>query len=272
MVQHSLDLVDLTVSSHERHLDAGRVRSACSAAGLTVHSTFTGLAAYSSNLMLDPEGRRRAAAETWFRRVIDYTAKTGAAGAGGHVGAYGNDDWNDPARRARLEAGLKEALRRLAGAARRAGLDFFLIENMAAAREPSTMDGIERLLAQGDRHRVPVQLCLDVGHMCVHGTQGAERDPYAWLRRFGPRAPIVHLQQSDATGDHHWPFTPEKNRLGRIEPVGVLESLAASGASDVALILEVIPPFEADDSTVLDDLEVSVAYWRRALDQFRGAN
>lgn len=51
----------------------------------------------------------------------------------------------------------------------------------------------------------------------------------------------------------------------RIEGGAVLASLAASGATDVTLILEVIPPFEADDDQVLDDLVASVGYWRDAL-------
>ena len=33
----------------------------------------------------------------------------------------------------------------------------------------------------------------------------------------------------------------------------------------VAMILEVIHPFEADDDQVLDDLRVSAEYWRQAL-------
>ncbi len=265
LVQHSLDLVDLTVSSRLRGQDAGRLRSACGTAGLTLHSTFTGLAAYSSNLLLDPQPVRRAAAEAWYRRAIDFSAAAGARGTGGHVGAYSTYDWRDPARRRLLEDGLRAALHRLAGAAHRAGLEVFYVENLAAAREPSTMDAVERLLMQGDRNHVPLRLCLDVGHMCVPGTVGLERDPYAWLRRFGPQAPLVHLQQSDATGDHHWPFTPEKNSQGRIDAVRVIDALSTSGVGAVALILEVIPPFEADDDVVLDELEASVAYWRQAL-------
>ncbi len=74
----------------------------------------------------------------------------------------------------------------------------------------------------------------------------------------GARTPIVHLQQSDAAGDHHWPFTAAYNARGRIEAQPVLEALADSGAEDVSLILEVIPPFEADDRQVLEDLRESV--------------
>jgi len=112
---------------------------------------------------------------------------------------------------------------------------------------------------------VPVVACLDVGHQCAPGATGDDADPYVWLERLGGLAPVVQLQQSDATADHHWPFTPEANRAGRIEAGRVLRAIGASGASEVALILEIIHPFEADDDRVLDDLRASVEYWRRAL-------
>jgi hypothetical protein len=79
----------------------------------------------------------------------------------------------------------------------------------------------------------------------------------------------VHLQQTDISGDHHWPFTEETNRVGRIEAQRVLSALDASGAEQVTLILEVIPAFEAADGQVLNDLEASVRYWKAALNRHR---
>ena len=121
------------------------------------------------------------------------------------------------------------------------------------------------LLTEGDAERVPIRLCLDVGHMCVPGTTGPDRDPYAWLRELGRAAPVVQLQQSDASGDHHWPFTPARNAAGRIDARHVLAALVDGGVTETALILEVIPAFEQADDEVLDDLERSVDHWREAL-------
>jgi sugar phosphate isomerase/epimerase len=264
LVQHSLDLVDLLAPSHRRLAEAERVRKACLAHGLDLHSTFTGLVAYSSNLLLDPEPAKRRAAEAWYRCAIEFSAAAGAKGTGGHVGAYSATDWGDAARRSKLDAELRAALRRLSGLAKRSGLRALYVENLAAPREPSTMAEVTRLLTLSDTRHVPLEICLDIGHMCVPGTRGAERDPYAWLRSFSPRA--VHVQQSDAKGDHHWPFTAEFNRMGRIDAMRVIDILSKSGAPEVALILEVIPPFEAADEVVLEGLAASVRYWRKALD------
>jgi D-erythrulose 1-phosphate 3-epimerase len=265
LVQHSLDLVDLDAGSRYRATQADSVLRACATNGIQVHSTFTGLAAYSSNLLLHPDAEARRRAEAWFGRAIEFTARAGAQATGGHVGALTVPDWEDAGRSRKLNRMLGASLARLAHAARDAGLEALLIENLAPAREPSTMEWVDSLLSDGGGDRVPVRLCLDVGHLCTPGTSGDERDPYAWLRRFGRRSPVIHLQQSDASADHHWPFTPEANAAGRIEASRVLQALNDSGAEDVALILEVIPAFEADDRQVIRDLQASVAYWRDAL-------
>ena len=177
LVQHSLDFVDLDAPRPLVERQAAAVRAACDQAGLELHSTFTGLAVYSSNLLLHPDPELRARAEGWYRQAIAFTATVGARATGGHVGAYSVADWRDQLRRDALEGELRAALRRLAAVARLAGLEELYVENLAAAREPSTMDGVLRLLTGGDDEHVPVLLCLDVGHQCVPGTTGPDRDP-----------------------------------------------------------------------------------------------
>jgi len=270
LVQHSLDLVDLDAPAAEITGQAARLRAACTGEGLALHSTFTGLAAYSSNLLLHPDRSARGRAREWYRRAISFTADTGAGSTGGHLGAFSVEDFRDRARKAQLWAELQDSLGELAAYARERGLSSLLAENLAAAREPSTMAMIASLLTDGDRSHVPIMLCLDVGHQCVPGTSGADRDPYAWLERLGARAPVVQLQQTDGKADHHLPFTPETNAAGIIEPAKVLAALDRSGAADVALILEIIPPFEQDDDQVLEDLRQSAAFWRAALRDHAG--
>lgn len=261
LIQHSFDLVDLGVD------DPVALRRDLAELDLVLHSTFTGLAAYSSNLLLHPAPGARRAAEDWYRAAIAWTSAAGGGATGGHVGAFSVADWFDPAARRERWSDLQAALDRLAAEARSAGLDHLQVENLAAAREPSTMAMIRDLVTAGDAGHVPIRLCLDVGHMCVPGTSGSERDPYAWLSEMGPLATVVQLQQSDADGDHHWPFTPARNAQGRIEADRVIDALGAGGVASAALILEVIPAFEQPDGEVLDDLTASVDYWRDALDR-----
>ena len=120
-------------------------------------------------------------------------------------------DWVDPERRAERWEGMKRDLESIAAHASAAGLDYLLVENLVSVREPSTMAQIEELLTEGDAEHAPWRLCLDVGHQCVPGTEGDERDPYAWLRHFGSQLVEVQLQQSDGFADHHWAFTAEHN-------------------------------------------------------------
>ncbi len=265
LVELSLDLIEDIGSPAERERAAEQVRAALSQYRLQADTTFTGLAAYSQNLLMHPDPQRRRAAVDWYLAVIDMTARLGAKGTGGHVGAMSVSDWSDPARRADRWSGLRQGLAELTRHAHDAGLDYFLVENLASCREPSTMSGLEALLTDGDSERVPVRLCLDLGHQCVPGTSGPDRDPYAWLRHFGSTLAEVQLQQSDGVADRHWPFTSERNGVGRVDPGRVLDVLADSGASDVLLILEVIPAFEQDDAEVVADLRASAEHWVSAL-------
>lgn len=266
LVQHSLDLTDLAGDETLLAVQADEVRSACARAGVLIDSVFTGLAAYSSNLMLGPTRGGRERAVAYWAQAIRLAAKLEAGSVGGHLGSLSRADADNPARRAALWEELDRHLEDLRWQAGALGVSTLLAENMACDREPSHMAELRRLMRDGDRERAAVRLCLDVGHHCVPGTSGEERDPYAWLRALGGVAAVVHLQQTTADGDGHWPFTAQRNAIGRIEASRVLDALAESGAIEVALIIEVIPSFEADDRSVLADLRESVDYWKHALD------
>jgi D-erythrulose 1-phosphate 3-epimerase len=267
LVELSLDLMDDIGGPAERDRTAGEILAALSRHGLRAETTFTGLVAYCTNMLMSPDAARRRAALDWYLAVVDLTARLGAKGTGGHVGAMSVADWSAPARRAERWSGLRRDLAEIAGRARAAGLEYLLVENMAAPREPSTIGSVEELLTGGDAAHVPIRLCLDVGHQCVPGTTGADRDPYAWLRHFGGRLAEVQLQQSDGLADHHWPFTPRRNAAGRIDPGRVLDTLADSGAEDVLLVLEVIPAWEEEDGQVIAGLRSSVAAWKGAMSE-----
>jgi sugar phosphate isomerase/epimerase len=270
-VELSLDLLagptafDLLTGPAARDRLAEQTRAALARHGLRAGTVFTGLAAYSLNLFMHPDAEYRAAARRWYRQAIDLTAQLGATAVGGHVGALTVPDGADPATRAQRWAGLREHLADLAAYAQERGLDHLLVENLVTDREPSTISSIENILAERSVAHAPVQLCVDLGHPFVCGGSPADRDPYAWLAHFGPRIAEVQLQQSDGLADHHWPFTPERNATGLVDPARVLDTLAGAGVTDILLILEVIPPFEQDDRQVIGDLRASAEVWRQAL-------
>ena len=265
LVELSLDLLEGFETPTGRQRVAAENRAALDGAGLAAVGTFTGLNGYSHNLLMHPDPVARQAALAWYEAVVDLTGELGLAGAGGHVGAMSAPDWRNPQARAARWADLKAALATLSARARAAGLEHLLVENLVPVREPATMAQVADLLTAGDADHVPVGVCVDLGHMCVPGTSGPERDPYAWLARFGAELVEVQLQQSDAEGDHHWPFTPERNRQGRIEAGRVLDALDAAGAREVTLILEMIPGWEQPDDELRADLVATADYWRAAI-------
>ncbi len=267
--QFSLDLVDPLLDPATTHAYAEAVQACAAASGLQVHSTFTGLAAYSWSQLLHPDPAMRAGALRWYERAIEFTAWLGAAGTGGHPGAFSVRDADELERKRTLLAELRDRLGELSRYAADRGLAFLLFENMAVTREPGhTIEEALALSATPTDGGAPLVLCLDVGHPCALHTGTASDDYLAWLRTDWPRTPVVHLQQTDRTGDHHWPFTVEYNRLGMVQAAQVVEAVRAwHRASDIYLFLEPIHPFEADDTTVLDDLRQSVRHWREALGQ-----
>jgi D-erythrulose 1-phosphate 3-epimerase len=265
--QLSLDLVESFQDEASTDAYAERVRQLAAGAGLQIHSTFTGLSAYSWSLLLHPEAAMRSAATRWYERVIDFTARLGAEAAGGHIGAFSVRDAADGARREARLFEMLERLRHLSHYADTRGLSYLLFENMAVTREwGHQMSEAHTLVELDTSHGVPFVLCLDIGHPCALHTGTSSDDYLAWLAEPWPRTPIVHLQQTDHTGDHHWPFTGEFNRQGVIQAEAVLQAVEQwTPDTDVYMFLEPIHPFEADDALVLGDLRESVRYWREAL-------
>jgi sugar phosphate isomerase/epimerase len=266
--QFSFDLVDPLLDEAALLAYADEVRASAAAHGLFVHSTFTGLAAYSWSQLLHPDARLRAAAMRWYERAIDFTARLQAWGTGGYLGALSVQDAANPERRALLLAELKTRLAALTRYAAARGLRFLLFENMAVVREWGySLEEAYEISALQSTGGLPLLLCLDVGHPCALRTGTASDDYRAWLAYPWPHTPVIHLQQTERGSDHHWPFTAEYNRRGLVRAGEVLTALRGRSEEDVYLFLEPIHPFEADDALVLAELRESVAYWRAALQE-----
>ncbi len=265
--QVTLDLFEPGLDPEHSTAAARAIARASSRAGITLHSTFTGLAAYSSNLLLDPDPLVRSAAERWFGRAIELTAEMGAAGTGGYLGAFSVSDSADPATRRRRLDGLTAAMVRLSQRASASGLSFLMFENMAVEREfGHRIEEAHELEERASTGPVPWVLCLDLGHPCALRTGTRSDDPVAWLSERWRSTPVLQIQQANRGGDFHWPFTPERNAEGLLDPRRVVRYLAGWPADEpVLLFLEVIHPAEHPDDGVLADLRQSVACWREAM-------
>ena len=274
IVRESLGLRDCQVSLDlfEPGLDLSMVMSAARSlaraaqrSDVVLHSSFTGLAGYSSNLLLHPDPEARQAARHWFERAIDLTAEMGAAGTGGFLGAFSVSDATNTGTRGQRIAELAEAMVGLSEHAARAGLSFLLFENMAVPREfGHSIPEAHRLEELGAGGPVPWILCLDLGHPCALSTGTPSDDPLHWLDESWWHTPVIQIQQANRDGDFHWPFTPERNGEGLLSPQAVVESLVAAG-TDTSLFFEIIHPAEHPDDAVLDDLRQSVECWQAAL-------
>jgi sugar phosphate isomerase/epimerase len=262
-VQFSFDLLDPRSTQDAVEHMAGLIMDAVKRYSIVVHSTFTGLAAYSFNLLSHPDPVMRQDALDWYMRAVDFTAKIGVKAAGGHIAAKNVKDYRDSSRRAYIDSALFDLVNALRRYAQAKGLEMILWEPMPVPREtPWTMAETEEVLNRANvGPGVAVKLNIDVGHQCT--LSGAEANPYEWLKRFAPHSPSVHIQQTDGKGDRHWPFTEEFNKLGIIKPDKLVEAIDASGAKEVLLLLEYIPPFEAPDDEVLANLENSIKYLKQ---------
>jgi len=265
VVQFSYDLLDPRTCASALMEVVEEIRDALKTYGVSIHSCFTGLAMYSFNLLMHPNQAMRVDGIDWHEKGIMLASKLGAKGSGGHLAALSCEDQKNEERRKYLKNCLTDALSHLTGIAASLGHEFFLWEPMPISREPPcTISEAKRLLKEvNEVTKIPVKLCIDTGHQCPWDvTFPADLDVYAWLRELAQESPVIHIQQTDGKGDRHWPFTSEFNRDGIISSEKILKAIDDSGAKETLLALEIIHPFEARESQVLEDLKLSVGYWK----------
>lgn len=264
-VQFSYDLLDPRSSPQALDDIVYRTIDACRSYGVVIQSCFTGLAAYSFNLLSHPYMSMRMDGYDWYVKAIELASRFKAEAVGGHVGAMSVRDYRDRGRRSYIESILIDSLRSLSYRALDLGLKSILVEPMPVPREiPSTISEAEYLMAEVSRDpKASVKLCIDLGHACnPEAPTPEDRDPYEWVRRLARYTPCIHVQQTDGRADRHWPFIEEYNRVGIIQPSKLISALDEGGAGRVYLFLEVIHPFEYPDDRVLEELRESSRYWR----------
>ncbi len=264
-VQFAFDMWDTSFASGLDDYD--HIREAVNAEGVEVHSAFSGFIVYSQNQLGHPDAGVRERSEARYREMIRASERLGARAFGGHIGAMSTSVFADSdARKAAIDNTVAAVLR-LSEEAERAGLEALLWEVMAVEREwPATREATAEMLDRCSAAAVPVELCLDVGHAVVAGTEGDDRDPYVWLREFLPRTWCLHLQQTDGVLDRHWPFIAEHNAEGLITPARVMQEVQRCGRESLEMMLEPIPAVELADDQVIAEMRESIDYWRPALE------
>lgn len=239
------------------------IRQAVNRYGIEIHSLMTGTFSRTNHLMF-PQEDLRTLWFTFFIKFIDLAVALGARAVGSHFGILSVYDVSHVAR---YNARVQEAIRlwqELSFYAQEKGLEFLFFETMSIPREMGYTISQARSLWEklNARAGVPIRMCLDVGH----APHPIERDPYAWLEALGAQAPLVHLQQTEAGHSRHWPFTPEYNAQGIVDPQRVLETIAATGIDEVWLGFEILHRERYElESQVIPDHVASVAYWRQYL-------
>jgi len=192
------------------------------------------------------------------------TIKLGVPCTGGYIGAMSTTDFASANRRDFWRAKLIDSIRELTRVGAALGLKCFLWELMPSPRElPHTPEEAFGLLQEvNEGVGVPVFLCFDLGH-CRSFDLDGPGDPHKWLEKLLLWTPMVHLQQTDGKGDHHWPFTPQYAQNEIINPQRIIEIVKGSPFERVDLILELGHPFEVADHQIIDEHKWSVEAWMK---------
>jgi hypothetical protein len=211
-----------------------------------------------------PDEQVRRHAEEWYKRCIDQTAYLGGSSFGTCFAIQSVASHCDRnTRKVILEEAI-EAYHRLGEYAEQAGLDALAYEMTSVEREScATFQENDYVLDSCSDMAVPMKICLDLGHRNTGGLP-EEADHLEWIRRYGSRCDVIDCQQTDRETSRHWPFTEYYNGIGTIKPSEVIEAIEESRASEVMLAFEIrTPAFHPHDGRHLENLRISVNYWRQ---------
>ena len=202
----------------------------------------------------------------WFKRLVDISNKLECNTIGSHFGIFTHSDNSDVAKRLERRKENIQNWHEIGAYAKSEGLEYITWEPMSISREQGeTLAEAKKLQVDVNKDSpIPFYICLDVDHGDLSSSNPNDTDPYAWLAHFADCSPQIHLKQSSENKSGHWPFTKENNEKGRINHRKVIDTLIKHGNIDSYLLLELsFREREPFDSTVIDALQESVAYWRQ---------
>jgi D-erythrulose 1-phosphate 3-epimerase len=264
IVQFTADLLNPALPEPLVKKQIDKIQNLCAKHGVEIRHTFTS-AFTRVNHLAHPDPDFRQYWQDWFFKFIDISRALGAESLGSHLGILTVHENNDPEKRNKRIHRIIEGWREVAKYASEKGLKYLLWEPMSISRELG-----ETLVAAQKLHKslnseiaIPMKMCLDVDHGDLSSQNPDDTDPYAWLNTFCHESPLIHLKQPLKDKGGHWPFTPEKNKDGKIVPKKLIDCLEQNGVKEVTLLLELSfrerEPFE---SRVIDDILASIDYWR----------
>ncbi|ABC22163.1 sugar phosphate isomerase/epimerase family protein [Rhodospirillum rubrum] len=255
-VQYTYDLTDPWWPDIERDRRAIAYAKAFRKAGLTIESTFGGLASYTYNHFLAPTLELQSLGYQHLKRAIDMTAAMEVPATGMPFGSYSAADALNPARREEIYAIARDMWIELAAYAKRQGLSMLYVEPVPLATEfPSSAADAARLMADLDgRTEIPVRLLVDWGHALFEPLFGPEADMDHWMDLCQPWIAAYHIQQTDGQLDRHWSFT----QPGVVTPQRLQDFWDKYALTDQTFFAEILYPFEARDEDVLADMIASV--------------
>lgn len=262
IVQFTWDLADPWWPAAQRDPIARDYAQAFRRAGVTVESTFGGLASYTYNHFLAPTPELRALGREHLKRAIDMTSEMQVPAAGMPFGSFSAADALNPQRRGDILREAVAALVELSHYAKGKGLERLFIEPVPLATEfPASARDSLRLMQDLNAHAaIPVRLMVDWGHALFEPLFGAEADMDLWMEVCGDYIGAFHIQQTDGQLDRHWNFTRE----GIVTPARLQEFWTRHKLVDQTYFMEIIYPFEETDEHVLADMKASLALLRQA--------
>ena len=264
-VQFNFDIMDFLLPEKVKERLAVKTLDCCRKKDIRIKCAFGGHN-HHQNYLGHPDDEVARAYENFYRKMADLTAMLDGEGFGTCFAIMTTGTNNNPKRRAEVLSRAVEAYHRLADYSRRIGLKYLLYETTSVLRETgATFAENDFILSQFKDATLPIMLCLDVGHRNQEVPEAPETSPYAWIEKYAKASPLIHVQQCNNQGSYHWPFTPEYNTKGDIDPGKVLQAIERSGAEqEILLALEIRHrAYYPEEHKLEYNLRESVKYWRQ---------
>jgi len=268
-IQASFDLFYPSFKEANFSFVCSEINSALKKYGARISSTFTGLNAYSQNMLVHPNPVIRRAAIDYYIDAIKISSKIGAPTTGGHFLSFTIKDFNNKKRKEYLMQSFFESMIYLSKIAYENKLSSLSWEYMPTPYElPHTVEEARCLYEEINSYtKVPIYLTFDLGHTTAFDLEigNKDRDVYHVLENIIPMTNIIHLQQCDGVGDRYWPFTPEYNKVGIIDPKKILKLINDCSDHKVHLIFEFIHGCELSGEKIIEDYKYSAEHWMKYL-------